>query len=239
MLSIFRICLFLIACIQIISYNSLWNERSALYRSSLSHRRHHIAKYSYPRITWTLSSSQDDESPAKSKKGNNSPKDTKVSRIIDDFIGKRFGAGEAFYGKRTSSLTEEEYQSIRGSASSKLKEMESKPFRDNAILLVGDVHIGVAQWIVFDLHEKGFNIRLACTDKKQTITVYGLPGFNVDMIELSAMSPQEDFARALNGVQAIIFCGNFDPLFPPFLQSAYKVQELSIQVSQISILYYP
>lgn len=37
-------------------------------------------------------------------------KSTKFDRVIDDFIGKRYGAGEAFYGKRMSDLDEETYE---------------------------------------------------------------------------------------------------------------------------------
>ena len=37
-------------------------------------------------------------------------KSTKFDRAIDDFIGKRYGAGEAFYGKRMSDLDEETYE---------------------------------------------------------------------------------------------------------------------------------
>ena len=48
------------------------------------------------------------------QKGNqNEPekkKSTKFDRVIDDFIGKRYGAGEAFYGKRMSDLDEDTYE---------------------------------------------------------------------------------------------------------------------------------
>jgi hypothetical protein len=38
-----------------------------------------------------------------------SGKSTKFDRVVNDFVGKRYGAGAAFYGKRESDLSEEVY----------------------------------------------------------------------------------------------------------------------------------
>ena len=96
-------------------------------------------------------------------------KSSRFDRIVDDFIGKRFGAGEVFYGKKLSSLSDSEYDSLRGSGVDKIKEYSKKPLRSNAVLLVGDVDVGVGEWIVYDLYEKGFNIRVAACDARRVI----------------------------------------------------------------------
>ena len=63
----------------------------------------------------------------------------KVDRIIDDFIGKKFGAGEKFYGKRTSGLSEDEYNDLiyQGKTVSaqgdKMAEYDRVPMKSNAM----------------------------------------------------------------------------------------------------------
>lgn len=127
-------------------------------------------------------------------------------------------------------MSEEEYENISGKGRRERQEMENKPLRENAILLVGDVHSGFPEWIVFDLYERGFNIRLACTDKKKAIYVYGLPGFNVDIVELSPTSSDQEIARVVQGSQAIIFCGNFEPTVNLFTENMKKVQSVCDKV---------
>ena len=144
-----------------------------------------------------------------------SPSSTKFERLIDDFIGKRFGAGEAFYGKRTSSLSEEEYQEMLSGTESRRKsldEYERQPMGNDAILVVGDNESDdVLLWIALELLEKGFTVRIACTALSKAVEQFGLPGLNVDMIELSERSKPDKFERALRGVQAMVFCVNLDP----------------------------
>jgi hypothetical protein len=41
-------------------------------------------------------------------------KSTKFDRVIDDFMSKKYGSGQYFYGPRTSGLSEEEYAELRG-----------------------------------------------------------------------------------------------------------------------------
>jgi len=65
-----------------------------------------------------------------------------VDRIIDDFIGKKFGAGEKFYGKRTSGLSEDEYNDLiyQGKTVSaqgdKMAEYDRVPMKANAMWVV-------------------------------------------------------------------------------------------------------
>lgn len=191
-------------------------------------------------IIFSTDNSNNKDNKANEKSSNKKSSSTKFSRMIDDFIGKRYGSGEAFYGKRTSDLSEEEYSSRQYLASPKAK-FENKALRDNAILLVGDVATsrGIAEWISFDLYEKGFAIRLACIDKNECIKLYGLPGNNVDMIELSPSSAEEDYALAVQGVQAVVFCGSFEPEisvsipFMPFFMSVEGMKcETQFQVAR-------
>jgi hypothetical protein len=70
--------------------------------------------------------------------GSGSAKRSKFSRSIDDFVGKRYGAGEAFYGKRTSDMSDEAYNAIYGKKTEDItSSWNTMAMRDNAILLVG------------------------------------------------------------------------------------------------------
>ena len=140
-------------------------------------------------------------------------KSTKFDRVVDDFIGKRYGAGEAFYGKRTSQLSEDEYQAMRGDVPvNKEKELMNREFKDNAVLIVHGISGSSApgQWIAFELAEKGFNVRVVCDDLKKAVEVFGYD--NVDIIQLNADSSEKDYAKAIQGTQAMIICSNFEPI---------------------------
>lgn len=128
-------------------------------------------------------------------------------RSLSDFVGKRYGAGEAFYGARLSDLSEGEYQEM---SAAKAKDVYAEPPpRDNAILVVGSLD-GVGQWVAYDLVEKGFAVRVCGVDRQRLVDTFGLPGKNVDMVELRAGMQQDAFFRALEGVQAVVLCGNFN-----------------------------
>jgi len=135
------------------------------------------------------------------------PKSTKFDRVLDDFVGKRYGAGEAWYGKKKSGFTDSEFEELR-----KLKNPEEEngiEFNDNAILLVGGLG-DINQWIAFDLLEKGFNVRIATTDIKQAIEIFGQNGNNVDIVEIPAYATAEEYLSAINGVQAMVIAASFD-----------------------------
>lgn len=137
-------------------------------------------------------------------------KSTKFERGLNDFIGKRYGAGESFYGRRQSRLSEEEYQEARAAIEKPLFD-ENAEFRKNAVLVVGGEQ-DIAQWVVFDLVEKGFAVRVASLDRKSSIAVYGLPGVNVDLIELKATAAEyreSDYFRAIDDAQAVVLCAAF------------------------------
>ena len=135
------------------------------------------------------------------------PKSTKFDRVIDDFVGKRYGAGEAWYGKQKSGFTDSEFEELR-----KLKNPEEEQgieFRDNAIMLIGGLS-DINQWIAFDLLEKGFNVRIATTNLEQAISIFGTNGNNVDIVEIPAYASADDYFTAISGVQALVISASFD-----------------------------
>ena len=121
------------------------------------------------KLTTIMMSDNDDNNDQSNTKQN-----TMFERVIDDFIGKRYGAGEAFYGKRTSRLTEEEYAKTKGGQ--KRIYDKNAPMQDDAVLIVGNVK-DIGQWIAFELNDKGFNIRIACTKLKDASDVLGYTTF--------------------------------------------------------------
>ena len=173
-------------------------------------------QYNKHLISMKISSNNDNPN-----NNNNKVKSTKFDRIIDDFIGKKYGSGQYFYGPRTSGLSEEEYAKLRGvdiNASKKKDDNENDDnfeFKPNSILLYGDIDTNsdyaIGQWIAFELLEKGFNVRIVCKNKKEGFQAFGPNGKNVDYIYLDSTSDEKFYARAIEGVQAIIFCHSFQP----------------------------
>ena len=149
---------------------------------------------------------------APSDKGKKPSTKSKFDRVVDDFIGKRYGAGEYFYGRQTSKLSDDEYAAEYGPVMD--DDGSDAVLRDNAILLVGSLD-ELGQWVAFELAEKGFNIRVAaCAGKAKAVNVFGLR--NVDIVEVGPSSSSlEQYAAALAGVQAVVFMPAFKPFFGP------------------------
>lgn len=163
----------------------------------------------------------------KPKPANPQGKSTMFERSLNDFIGKRYGAGEAFYGRRQSDLSEEEFQETKAQTEKPLFD-EDAPLRGNAILVVGGLE-SIGQWVAYDLAEKGFAVRVASGSRKDAIEVFGLPGKNVDMLELRAEMPEEALFKAIEGVQAVVLCGNF-------LQSSRGGEEDGLQRALLRVM---
>lgn len=132
-------------------------------------------------------------------------KNTAFERSLNDFIGKRYGAGEAFYGRRLSDLSEAEYQEARAEKDKPLWDDDAE-LKGNGILVVGGA-TGVGQWVVYDLVEKGFAVRVANVDRKEAIEVFGLPGLNIDV--LPALQDDAQLLKALKGAQAVVLTAAF------------------------------
>ena len=58
----------------------------------------------------------------------------------------------------------------------------------------------------------------------QAIDQFGLPGINIDMIELTDRSPDKKYARAVQESQAIVFCDCLDPTPSLFLNKVMAVE---------------
>jgi len=91
-------------------------------------------------------------------------KSTKFDRVIDDFMSKKYGSGQYFYGPRTSGLSEEEYAELRGvdvnvpKNNGENENDENYEFKPNSILIYGDIDsasdYAIGQWIAFELLER-------------------------------------------------------------------------------------
>ena len=82
----------------------------------------------------------------------------------------RYGAGEAFYGPRTSDLSEDEFQDLDvNKKKQEFYNFANKEMKDNAILIVGDSKNDVLQWISLELLEKGFTVRVVCDEIKSSV----------------------------------------------------------------------
>jgi hypothetical protein len=123
-------------------------------------------------------------------------------------------------------MSEEEYAKMRGL--DKKVSKEDIVLRDNSVLLFGTMD--VLKWIAFELGEKGFDLRIACDKSATAIDIFGIPGKNVDIIEVSEESNDEVLANAVNGAQAIgiyrflhhAYLSDSDCHHPRFLHSAIK-----------------
>ena len=161
--------------------------------------------------------------------GSNKPGRSKFDRALDDFIGKRYGNGEAFYGKRLADMDDEEYLERYGERESKQQiDWNAQELKKNSILLVGGME-EIGQWISFELVEKGFSVRIVCDDIKQAIETYGLPGNNVDLVELNSESNKYLYLRAIENVQAVVICSAFEPAASgPFSKLSNRIESLNI-----------
>lgn len=80
--------------------------------------------------------------------------------------------------------------------------------------------------------EKGFNVRVGCADRTEAIRTFGVPGNNVDIIQLFGGSAGMDFeservkkryADALEEVQAIVLCPAISPVADLLFSESSKV----------------
>ena len=140
-------------------------------------------------------------------------------------MGKRYGAGEAWYGRRTAEMSDEEVLAREQKNQIKI-ELDDDELLTNSILIVADTKSldAIGDWVAFDLAAKGFNIRVAAPDINRAIEYFGLPGKNVDILPLSSTSMEEDIVRAVRNVQAVVFAGNFEPRSTLFVNGGEGVE---------------
>ncbi|KAJ1424239.1 hypothetical protein B484DRAFT_451600 [Ochromonadaceae sp. CCMP2298] len=112
------------------------------------------------------------------------------------------------------------------SAEKKCEGSRAKPcMRPNAVLVVGDPQYEVLQWITLGLVEKGYAVRLACQDFSKAVCKMGVPGLNVDMVELEEFSTDAQFSEALECVQALVLCCNMEPQPGPSYPARTKARQ--------------
>jgi hypothetical protein len=127
--------------------------------------------------------------------GNTQRKARKFDKILDDFMGKKFGAGEFFYGERSSALGKNASQTADRNA----------VLTPNAVLVVGSPDCAWIQWTIIELIEKGFTVRLLCASAFAAYQATSLPGISFDVVEARTEGSDGEIALAVQNVQAIIF----------------------------------
>ena len=101
------------------------------------------------------------------------------------------------------------------------------------IIIYGSLD-AIGQYVCFELAEKGFNIRILTNNRKAAINIFGLPGNNVDILELYPESSLDSYLKALDGAQAIIFCGNFEPKINLFLGECRAYNTVAMKLLDVA-----
>jgi hypothetical protein len=109
-------------------------------------------------------------------------------------MGKKFGAGEYFYGERSSGVKNDTI----------LQTQKYAPLTPNAILVVGRPDCEWLQCTIIELIEKGFAVRLLCPSAFAAYQATSLTGVSFDVVEVSSEQSLDDIALAVRGGQAII-----------------------------------
>lgn len=97
--------------------------------------------------------------------------------LIEDFMGKRFGAGEVFYGASISS---------RFKSRQTKQKQTTKSARDasNVVLVVGEAESELTTWTLIELIEKGFDVCLVCADVVSAYKQYGFPAISFSVEDI-------------------------------------------------------
>lgn len=129
-------------------------------------------------------------------------------------------------------MSEEEYAELTGVNKADEIPAEKKILKENAILIFGSLN-EIGQWVAFELNEKGFQIRVACSERQDAVKIFGLD--NVDIVELKKDATEEQYARAVEGVQAIVFCPNFQPKIDFFNSVGKAETETALSILDIAM----
>jgi hypothetical protein len=126
----------------------------------------------------------------------------KNARLMDDFFGKRMGAGTVFYGESLSDMDDETYAKKVEGGNDNDARLEIKALRKNPVLVVGATG-KTGQWVVTDLLSKGFRVRAFVRNLNKAEDLFGWDGSTLDVFEgnvkdLSALTearPSWSFGR--------------------------------------------
>lgn len=129
---------------------------------------------------------------------------SKNARLMDDFFGKRMGAGTVFYGESLSDLDDEAYAKKVEASNDNDARLEIKALRENPVVVVGATG-KTGQWVVTDLLSKGFSVRAFVRNLDKAEDLFGWDGSNLDLFEgnvkdLSALT------EVMKGALAVIYC---------------------------------
>lgn len=91
--------------------------------------------------------------------------------LLEDFMGKRFGAGEVFYGASISSR-------FKSRQTKQKQTTKSAHDASNVVLVVGEADSELTTWTLIELIEKGFNVCLVCADVVSAYKQYGFPAIS-------------------------------------------------------------
>jgi uncharacterized protein YbjT (DUF2867 family) len=143
---------------------------------------------------------------ARASKTDQARKLSKNQRLLDDFLGKRMGQGNVFYGEALADLDDDAYaQKVEAqSKNDKDERLEVRPLRDNPVLVVGATG-GTGQWVVSDLLSKGFSVRAFVRNLDKAEDLFGWDGANLDVFE-GDVKDAEALREASRGALAVVYC---------------------------------
>lgn len=159
---------------------------------------------------------------------------SKNARLMDDFFGKRMGAGTVFYGESLSDLDDEAYAKKVEASNDNDARLEVKALRENPVVVVGATG-KTGQWVVTDLLSKGFSVRAFVRNLDKAEDLFGWDGSNLDVFEgnvkdLSALT------EAMKGALAVIYCAGSREVIGPnaFSQVDGLGVENAVKAAQLS-----
>jgi uncharacterized protein YbjT (DUF2867 family) len=159
---------------------------------------------------------------------------SKNARLMDDFFGKRMGAGTVFYGESLSDMDDETYAKKVEGGNDNDARLEIKALRENPVLVVGATG-KTGQWVVTDLLSKGFSVRAFVRNLNKAEDLFGWDGSNLDVFEgnvkdLSALT------EAMKGALAVIYCAGSREVIGPnaFAQVDGLGVENAVKAAQLS-----
>lgn len=133
---------------------------------------------------------------------------SKNQRMLDDFLGKRMGQGNIFYGESLADMDDDRYaKKVEDQGkSNKDERLEIRPLRENPVLVVGATG-GTGQWVVTDLLSKGFSVRALVRSLEKAEDLFGWDGANLDVFE-GDVRDLEALREATRGALAVIYCAS-------------------------------
>jgi len=159
---------------------------------------------------------------------------SKNARLMDDFFGKRMGAGTVFYGESLSDMDDETYAKKVEGGNDNDARLEIKALRENPVLVVGATG-KTGQWVVTDLLSKGFSVRAFVRNLNKAEDLFGWDGSNLDVFE-GNVKDLTALTEAMKGALAVIYCAGSREVIGPnaFAQVDGLGVENAVKAAQLS-----